>query len=83
MYRWFASEIRKSESQLTRLPEEIFNLIMEHASAMATEEGYPWPMSWEEALKHRELLMAQRGRFAVHANDHIYEREFNLSEHEI
>ena len=80
-HRWFASEIRKGENRLTRLPKEVFDLIMEHASSMATKEGYPWPMSWEEALKHRELLMAERGRFAVHANGDAYERGYNLCEH--
>ena len=78
--RWFASEIRQGENRLTRLPKEIFDLIVEHASTMATEEGYPWPMSWEEALKHRKL-MTERGRLAVRANGERYEREYNLCEH--
>ena len=75
------SELRKGDSRLTRLPTEVFELIMAHAAAQASEEGHPWPMSWEEALKHRELLMAERGKFAITANGQAYEREFSFCEH--
>jgi len=52
---------------------------MEHASALATKEGYPWPMSREDALKHRELLMEERMSFAIDATE-LYERGFVFHE---
>lgn len=56
---WWAREVRKV-SPLSGLPAEIFNLITDFV------DGFP--MSWEDALAIREVLMSERSR-VKHAFD--------------
>jgi hypothetical protein len=47
---WWGEEVRKIEP-FTKLPQELFDNIMEQVT---------YPLSWEDALKVRESLMAER-----------------------
>lgn len=40
-----------------------------------------WPMTLEEAKKHRELLMKERKYFVTTMNEDVFERPFSLCEH--
>ncbi|KAF9548649.1 hypothetical protein EC957_005888 [Mortierella hygrophila] len=40
-----------------------------------------WPMTMDEAKKHRELLMKERKYFVTTINEDVFERPFNLCEH--
>ena len=40
-----------------------------------------WPMTRQEAVKHREKLMHERKYFVKNSNETIYERPFSLCEH--
>ncbi|KAI3338434.1 hypothetical protein F4824DRAFT_80710 [Ustulina deusta] len=69
---WWAREVRKI-GPLSVLPAEIFDLIIEFV--------HGFPMSWEDAVATRELLMRERS-WAKDAFDHkMEENTYNFCEH--
>ncbi|KAI1279765.1 hypothetical protein F5Y07DRAFT_33076 [Xylaria sp. FL0933] len=69
---WWAREVRKIKP-FDMLPTEIFDLIIDFV------DGFP--MSWEDAVFHRETLMRERS-WAKDAFDQEMERNtFNFCEH--
>eukprot|EP01137_Pigoraptor_chileana_P019097 Opistho-2@79654 len=69
---WIVNPIRLTGGLIRDLPMEIFEKIMSYVD---------WPMSQEEALKHRALLMKERKYFVKMHTTEIYERAFSLCEH--
>jgi len=56
----------------SRLPPEIFQQV---------DDFLDWPMTLEEAKKHREALMEERKFFVDSTNREMFERPFSLCEH--
>ncbi|KAI0875172.1 hypothetical protein GGS24DRAFT_500123 [Hypoxylon argillaceum] len=69
---WWAREIRKV-SPLSRLPIEIFELIIESV------DGFP--MSWEQALATRKALMSERSWIVEGYDDQMKKNTYNFCEH--
>lgn len=65
---WFQEEIDKQ----TSMPVEIVHKIIDFLD---------WPMTLEEAKKHRDELMEERKYFVSKSNEEYFERIFYLCEH--
>lgn len=66
---WFKEEVDK---QSIPLPVEVTHKIVDLLE---------WPMTLEEAKKHRDELMEERKYFILSSNDEYFERPFSLCEH--
>lgn len=66
---WFQMEVDKES---TSLPVEITHKILDILE---------WPMTLEEAKKHRDELMEERKYFVSQSNEQHFERLFYLCEH--
>lgn len=60
---WWAEEVRKSGG-LDILPNEIFDLTMNMID--------DFPLSWEQAVMHREILMKERSAFVKDQTKHMF-----------
>ncbi|KAJ3574166.1 hypothetical protein NPX13_g4456 [Xylaria arbuscula] len=69
---WWAREVRKV-SPLKELPREIFDLIIGYV--------HGFPMSWEDALDTRELLMRERTWVKEGFDLQMEENTYNFCEH--
>ncbi|KAI0970801.1 hypothetical protein F4678DRAFT_461931 [Xylaria arbuscula] len=69
---WWAREVRKV-SPLSGLPLEIFDLIIDFV------DGFP--MSWEDAVATRELLMRERSWAKTSFDNDMQDNSYNFCEH--
>ncbi|KAK0649728.1 hypothetical protein B0T16DRAFT_136264 [Cercophora newfieldiana] len=69
---WWAEEVRKAGG-LDALPNEIFDLTVDLVD--------DFPMSWEQAVKHREILMKERSALVKHETENMFEETFSFCEH--
>ncbi|KAI1351910.1 hypothetical protein F5Y01DRAFT_324779 [Xylaria sp. FL0043] len=69
---WWAREVRKL-NPLSKLPTEIFDLIIDFV------DGFP--MSWEDAIVHRETLMRERSWAKDAFDREMEENTYNFCEH--
>ena len=65
---WLKREVQSKPSLPNELSEKILDML-------------DWPMSLEEAKKHREQLMKERKYFIEQNNENLFERPFSLCEH--
>ncbi|KAI0466334.1 hypothetical protein F4859DRAFT_507430 [Xylaria cf. heliscus] len=69
---WWAREVRKI-SPLSTLPTEIFDLVIEFVSG--------FPMSWQDALETREVLMDERSWAQAAFDNDMEDNTYNFCEH--
>ncbi|KAK3989607.1 hypothetical protein QBC44DRAFT_82527 [Cladorrhinum sp. PSN332] len=71
---WWADKVR-NESGLSgnKVPPEVFDMVM--------DEVEDFPLSWEQALEHREKLMEERGFMNDELDTEIEQLEFSFCEH--
>ncbi|KAK4443544.1 hypothetical protein QBC34DRAFT_416930 [Podospora aff. communis PSN243] len=69
---WWAEELRR-DGVLDTLPNEIFDLTV----GMIDD----FPLSWEQAVKHREILMEERSAIAKDQTREMFQEEFSFCEH--
>ncbi|KAI0427009.1 hypothetical protein F5Y09DRAFT_45309 [Xylaria sp. FL1042] len=69
---WWAREVRKI-NPLSELPREIFDIIIDFV------DGFP--MSWEDAVMHRETLMRERSWAEDAFDQNMEDNTYNFCEH--
>lgn len=75
MENGFASDI--SPSSCPELPPELMNMVREHFGASLNS----LPMTAEEAKKHRDKLMEERGAFHQTAENGWQQHSYSFCEH--
>ncbi|OJD29659.1 uncharacterized protein BKCO1_750003 [Diplodia corticola] len=75
---WWVREVRESVARLRDLPEAVWREVVGYLG-----EGEEWNAGWgwEEAVKVREEVMAERGRLGKELEGVVKERVFNFCEH--
>lgn len=73
---WFSRELKSmsvtKRTELGRLPDPVISKIVSYMD---------YPMSYDDAKKHREELMRERKYFVNDSNERLFERPFSLCEH--